>query len=715
MPVLLTELAEVARKQGRFGEAADRLQEARAAGADEAVLGRVLHLEGTLASQQGRYAEARTAYGRSLAVRERLADRASVGALLSNLAVVAEQEGDLGEAKRLGEQALAVREEVGEPWAVCVSHNNLGMVALLQRDFDTARGHIAESMRLAALVGDLWMVAVGEHNLGNALVGLGDLEGAGRRFLAALRTYVEHDDALDPGAAGRGRRRPGAAVRPADPGAAAAGRCGRPAGRPRGAAGTGRRGGARRPAGRGAGLGGGRAVRRRRGRAGPAGGRRAGVGGVRARACRTSRQTLSRSRRHSYSPASGSGGAARGRGSRMRAPARHEPRRTLDAAGRSRSSALLAVLLAGLLQSTVRPASAAPAGDLVVNGSFEEPLVPAGTFQTLPDGAVPGWRDLACGTEVQHGVSIAPFDGDQVVELASSCNDTVEQTVTVQAGQSYVLSYAYSPRPGVASNGMRVSVDGTTVATLDRDGSALPTSPVPPAGDWQTYTNVVRATGPTMVLSFTDTSAPEPAGSGLGAMLDAVSLVPVPVPYTDPAVIAQNTSWPNASGLPQGVATTGRNGGAGEARWYRFPVVPGSSVQVSVTGTTSDVDLTLFRDIGAAFTALRSPSDLARVSAESPGQTFAPSVYSPSVYSPSVYSPSVYSPVGLLPERLLAGVYSPSVYSPSVYSPSVYSPSVYSPQRLQPARLLARPSTAPTSPSPTPPSCRRSPARRAAA
>ena len=191
---VLTDLAEVARKQGHFDQAADRLRQARAADPDDTALGRVLHLEGTVASQQGRYDEARQAYGRSLAVRERLGDRASVGSLLSNLAVVAEQEGDLEEALRLGHSALAVREEVGEPWAVCISRNNLGMVALLRKDFPLADEHVRESMRLAEQVGDLWMVAVGEHNLGIALRGLDEPGPAGMHFARALRTYVEHDD-----------------------------------------------------------------------------------------------------------------------------------------------------------------------------------------------------------------------------------------------------------------------------------------------------------------------------------------------------------------------------------------------------------------------------------------------------------------------------------------------------------------------------------------
>ena len=62
----------------------------------------MLHLRGTLASQQGHPDQARAAYEASLALRERLGDEAGVAALLTNLALVAEDEGDLDEAERLG-------------------------------------------------------------------------------------------------------------------------------------------------------------------------------------------------------------------------------------------------------------------------------------------------------------------------------------------------------------------------------------------------------------------------------------------------------------------------------------------------------------------------------------------------------------------------------------------------------------------------------------
>ena len=190
-------LAEVARKQGRFADAAARLDEAEKAFAglaDEAGLGRVLHLRGTLAAQQGGYDEARGHYEASLALRRRLDDRAQAAALLSNLGIIAEYTGDYDAARDLNEQALALRTEIGERRAIGVSQNNLGMIALLQKDFVDARARFTETTRLALEVGDPWVLAIARNNLANALRGLGDLDGARAGYADSLEAYLQWDD-----------------------------------------------------------------------------------------------------------------------------------------------------------------------------------------------------------------------------------------------------------------------------------------------------------------------------------------------------------------------------------------------------------------------------------------------------------------------------------------------------------------------------------------
>ena len=161
---------------------------------DLAGRGRVLHLRGTLASQQGHPDEARLAYEASLALREEIGDEAGVAAMLTNLALVAEDEGDLAEAERLSQEGLARRRALDDRRAVSVCLMNMGMLATTRGELDDARQRFVEAQALASEVGDPWLDAVGRHNLGNVTRDLGDLAASPAQFDAALDAYVERDD-----------------------------------------------------------------------------------------------------------------------------------------------------------------------------------------------------------------------------------------------------------------------------------------------------------------------------------------------------------------------------------------------------------------------------------------------------------------------------------------------------------------------------------------
>ena len=190
-------LAEVARRQARFDEAAARL--ARAADAFESLgedpgLGRVLHLEGTLASQRGSPAEARARYEQSLEIRRRLGDRKMMASVLSNLGIVAEFDGDYELSRSFNEQALELRTELADRWAIAVSITNLGMIASHEGRHEEARDRFEEAMRLNREVGDSAMVALSDNNLGNAYRGLGDEQTARAHYADSLRAHIANDD-----------------------------------------------------------------------------------------------------------------------------------------------------------------------------------------------------------------------------------------------------------------------------------------------------------------------------------------------------------------------------------------------------------------------------------------------------------------------------------------------------------------------------------------
>jgi hypothetical protein len=164
-------------------------------------------------------------------------------------------------------------------------------------------------------------------------------------------------------------------------------------------------------------------------------------------------------------------------------------------------------------------------------------------------------------------------------------------------------------------------------------------------------------------------------------------------PYLDATIGTDNREWVGATTLPDGF-THGLDGTlneAGEARWYRFPVVPGQQATVKLTDLPADYDVALYGDIGAAFDQISDGTSLAQLAAASTQSTpgsgsqipdypaqatsiptsnttpqFAPHIYSPHIYSPHIYSPHIYSP----------HIYSPHIYSPHIYSPNAFDPSL---------------------------------------
>ena len=103
--------------------------------------------------------------------------------------------------------------------------------------------------------------------------------------------------------------------------------------------------------------------------------------------------------------------------------------------------------------------------NLMVNGSFETPNIPAGRFGIFP--AIPGWSHqprpgtTSSGIEIQDHVAGAPAAGagDQFVELDSDGPSRIFQDVATSPGSTYRLTFLYSARPGTAAieNHFRVS------------------------------------------------------------------------------------------------------------------------------------------------------------------------------------------------------------------------------------------------------------------
>ena len=104
--------------------------------------------------------------------------------------------------------------------------------------------------------------------------------------------------------------------------------------------------------------------------------------------------------------------------------------------------------------------------NLIINGSFEADAQAAGTWNI--DSNLTGWDGGRYGIELRNNVDGAAYDGANFIELDTTANSTATQNIGTALGTVYNLSFAYSPRTGVAStsNGIEVFWDGVSQGTF---------------------------------------------------------------------------------------------------------------------------------------------------------------------------------------------------------------------------------------------------------
>ena len=174
-------------------------------------------------------------------------------------------------------------------------------------------------------------------------------------------------------------------------------------------------------------------------------------------------------------------------------------------------------------------------GNLIVNGSFEEPIVGAPEMWDIyltPE--VPGWTiewmpgsgdDTDPMLELHRGVNgWLPQEGEQYAELDTDWDGPdgglngepasvmIYQDIATGEGCEYELKFYFSPRPGTpeSDNSLEVKWNGSVLDTISRAGSSQT--------DWSEHTYSVTATGPTTRLQFADLGT----ANSLGTFLDLV-------------------------------------------------------------------------------------------------------------------------------------------------------------------------------------------------
>ena len=145
------DLAEAQHRQAitvtEFLEATDQIKLLRAS---------LLTDLGGVLGDQGRFPEARAAYGASLDVhREVKGDPRNEGAALGQLGYLALQEGDLAEAVRRYQEALELFQRLREPAAEAVVQHQLGLAFQKARQWEQAERHYRESAVLQEQRGHL--------------------------------------------------------------------------------------------------------------------------------------------------------------------------------------------------------------------------------------------------------------------------------------------------------------------------------------------------------------------------------------------------------------------------------------------------------------------------------------------------------------------------------------------------------------------------------
>lgn len=178
---------------------------------------------------------------------------------------------------------------------------------------------------------------------------------------------------------------------------------------------------------------------------------------------------------------------------------------------------LTALALMGIGLSSAR-------ADLVVNGGFEASNVAGGAYVTLT--AIPGWTG-APTIELQNHIAGTPFAGNNLLELDTDANSAIFQDIATIAGQTYRITFEYSPRPGIAasSNGIEFLWNGLVISSIAQSGIGQ--------GDtsWTRFSFDEVATGSSSRIGF----AAIGTSDSLGGYLDevhAAAVVPEPAMWS---------------------------------------------------------------------------------------------------------------------------------------------------------------------------------------
>jgi len=161
--------------------------------------------------------------------------------------------------------------------------------------------------------------------------------------------------------------------------------------------------------------------------------------------------------------------------------------------------------------------ASAASHNIVVNGSFEDPVITSGTWDIFP--SILGWTS-SNGIEVRNNQTGTASDGSNFVELDSTSNSNMIQTLSTVTGKAYSLSFDYSPRidQSTYTNPIEVYWNGVLLDYITAGGVGNLDNV------WTTHTYPVTATGSSTNLEFKAVGTSDSLGGNLDNVI--VELIP---------------------------------------------------------------------------------------------------------------------------------------------------------------------------------------------
>ncbi len=177
--------------RGPLAEGSDWLERALArSGGDGALRAGALGRAGLIASQRGRYGEARQLLTESLQFRRAADEPGELASDLIRLGVVTSAAGDFDGARAAFEEAVGLGRQLDDKRLTSSALNNLGELARLGGELAAARAYYEESLELELERNSAYAIALRRLNLGGLALEEGDDVEAERQVLAALESSL---------------------------------------------------------------------------------------------------------------------------------------------------------------------------------------------------------------------------------------------------------------------------------------------------------------------------------------------------------------------------------------------------------------------------------------------------------------------------------------------------------------------------------------------